>query len=137
MAIETVKKGQGDWQTIFNALIALANVGGGNVEHLDDPLSWENGATGYSYAYMIQLLNGFKLVILTVAHVNVDKLSNGMDAATLPDNLTPDDNDFIRMALSQNAMLANIGDNKLALWINDQPTQPKDMYGTATFLVKA
>ena len=29
MAIETVKKGQGDWQNIFNALIALANVGGG------------------------------------------------------------------------------------------------------------
>lgn len=28
MAIQEVQKGQGDWQKIFNALIALANVGG-------------------------------------------------------------------------------------------------------------
>lgn len=138
MAISEVQKGQDDWQQNFNALIALANVGGSKVERLDDPLSWENGATGHSYAYVIQLLDGYKLVILTVAHVHLTKPTDWLNIASMPDNLTPaDDNNFIRMSLSQYIMLANIADNKLVLWVNGTPTKMKDMYGTAAFLVKA
>ena len=138
MAIDTMKKGQGDWQKIFNALIALANIGGGTVNHLDEPLQWENGATGHSNAYTIQLLNGYKLVLLSVTHFNASELSNNTDVAAIPDNLAPANNDnFIRMALSQYRVLANTGGTRLTIWTADGPTKTDDMYGTAIYVAKA
>ena len=138
MAIETMKKGQGDWQNIFNALIALANIGGGTVNHLDEPLQWENGATGHSNAYTIQLLNGYKLVILSVSHFVAKGLQNGLPIAGIPDNLAPvDDQNYIRMTLSQYTFLANTGSTRLDLWKADGQTVDTDMYGTAIYIAKA
>lgn len=138
MAIDTMKKGQGDWQKIFNALIALANIGGGTVNHLDEPLQWENGATGHSNAYTIQLLNGYKLVLLSVTNFNASELSDNTDVAAIPDNLAPANNDnFIRMALSQYMFLANTGSTKLTIWPSNGPTKTDSMYGTAVYIAKA
>lgn len=137
-----IQEGELQWTPKANAAITALNalVGGGTVKRLDDPLSWENGATGHSYAYVIQLLDGYKLVILTVAHVHLTNPTDSLNIASMPDNFTlADDNNFIRMSLSQHIMLANIGDNQLVLWVDGTSTETemKDMYGTAAFLVKA
>lgn len=138
MAIETMKKGQGDWQNIFNALIALANIGGGTVNHLDEPLQWENGAKGHSNAYTIQLLNGYKLVVLSVSNFVATGLKNGTAIAGIPDDLAPaDNNNFIRLTLSQFIFLANTGSNRLDIWTANGSTDTADMYGTVCYIAKA
>lgn len=111
---------------------------GGKVERLAEPLSWENGAKGNSNAYTIQLLDGYKLVILSVAHFVATGLKDGTPVAGIPDNLAPaESSNFIRMPLSQHLFLANTGSYRLDIWTADGQTNTSDLYGTAIYIAKA
>ncbi len=111
---------------------------GGKVEHLAEPLSWENGAKGNSNAYIIQLLDDYKLVILSVAHFVATGLKDGTPVAGIPDNLAPaESNNFIRMPLSQHLFLANTGSYRLDIWTANGQTSTSDLYGTAIYIAKA
>ena len=132
-----VPYGQPGWDKNFNAVVDAVNelMGGGEVTHIDNPLTFLNNAQANSSAYVISKQDT-KIVILSVAHFNPGNIASGTPVATIPDSIAPCDDNYIRMTLAQNLFLANTGTTRLDLWRVDTGGS-SDLYGTAVYAAKS
>ncbi len=127
-------KGQNDWQQLFNDFVTVV---GGEVQDLDNPLGFSNGCTGESHATVLSAF-GLKIVVLTVAKMNVSHNRDGQVVAQLPDNLAPDEKrNYVRIGASQKCTLALNRLTQLSLWANTSDLADQTgIYGTVIYLSK-
>lgn len=87
--IEKMIKAQGDWQKIFNALVDVVS-DGGTVKHVSNVVSFSNGVTASSNdIYYIDLLNGYRLVYLSIKRMQATDYPAQMVAFQLPQGFIP------------------------------------------------
>lgn len=130
-----VKQGQDFWTVPFNTMIDFYNaVGGGTVQHLVNPLSFINGTTGHSEAWVAQAENcKFVFLVVTDMRPNKDAIAKYQAQANIPDNLAPAGP--IRLQCTQNIVMANgNGGNSLIVWATGEAGMDNDMFGSVLYV---
>lgn len=105
--LQTINKGQSDWQENVNATIQAVNslMGGVEPTHLTNPVTYLNGTTGNGSEAWIWKSGSVKLAVVFLKFFKLGKNANGQIIGRLPDTLQPH-SDF-QVPINQDGEITN------------------------------